>query len=402
MVTCVKNFYQLKNIPQNKDLDINIINFILDSFDNNDSKKSKKFSLYKKNNIIQKNNKVKISKDKISNKVKLILNKLSQNNINSLILEFIQNIKICTIEDYNDFLKTMYNKILSEISFVKVYLTFLKYIACIYNRLLKFNISYFIGLIENKFMSDYFNSNNNEFCEEYNENYRVNNLNLIREMVTMDFFDNSIIEFINTKILSQNIYLADIYYWFKDNQIDTNIATSIKNILNNHQDIEIRDKILLQNIIAPFETESETKKKNKIVFKKKTHISFDDNVIDLLNNYLVNDNYIHNIKSFIELSCKEISEKNKFSEIMLNMYLSNNYNCILELVEELINNQVLFKSNISKGLINIYNNNSELLNKNNRNEQELINKLKILGITKNLEFLIDKYNHNYHKQDILL
>ena len=269
METCVKNFYQLKNSPQNKDLDISIISFILDSFDNNDSKKSKKFSLYKKNNNIQKNNKVKILKDKISNKVKLILNKLSQNNINSLVLEFIQNIKIGTIEEYNEILKTIYGKILSEISFIKVYLTFLKYIACTYNNVFNFNISYFIELIQNKFMSDYFNINNDECCQDYsNDDHRINNLILIREMIAMNIFDNSITQFINTKILRQKIYLADIYYWFKDIQIDTTIVTSIKDILNNHYDIEIRDKILLQNIIAPFETE--TIKKNKIVFKTKT------------------------------------------------------------------------------------------------------------------------------------
>ncbi len=75
---------------------------------------------------------------------------------------------------------------------------------------------------------------------------------------------------------------------------------------------------------------------------------------------------------------------------MLNMYLTNNYKCVLELIEELVNNQVIFKSNISKGLINIYN---YEFSKNNKNEQELVNKLKTLGITKNLDFLMDKYKN---------
>lgn len=391
MEISVKNFYQLKNSPQNKDLDSGIISFILDSFDNNDSKKSKKFSSYKKNNIIQKNSKVKIVKDKVSSKVKLILNKLSQNNVNNLVLEFIQNIKINTNEEYNEFLKTMYGKILSEISFVKTYLTFLKYIACTYNKLLNFDISFFVELVENKFMSDYFNGNNDEFCDDFNEDYRANNLKLIREMIAMDFFDNNIEQHINAKILSQNVYLADIYYWFKDVPLDTNTVTSIKDILTTHHDIEVRDKILLQNIIAPYETEPV--KKSKLVFKKKkaTNLTFDDSVVELLNDYLINDNYII-IKSFIESNCKEITEKNKFCEIMLNMYLNNNYKCVLDLTEELINNQVLFKSNISKGLINIYNNDETQI-KNNKNEQELVNKLKILGITKNLDFIMDKYKN---------
>ncbi len=263
----IKNFIQLKNNPQNKDLDINIINSILNSFDSIDNRKTKKFTTYKKNNLIQKNNKVKIIKDKVSNKVKLILNKLSQNNVNNLILEFIQTIKINTIDEFNEFLKTIYGKILSEISFVKTYLIFLKYIACTYNKLLNFDISFFIELIENKFMSDYFNGNDDEFCDDYNEDYRINNLKLIREMIEMDFFDNNIEQYVNDKILTQTTYLSDIYYWFKDSKIDTNTVTTIKQILNDNPDIEVRDKILLQNIIAPYE--SEPVKKSKIIFKKK-------------------------------------------------------------------------------------------------------------------------------------
>lgn len=388
MEISVKNFYQLKNCPQNKDLDINTISFILDSFDNNDNKKSKKFSSYKKNNNIQKNNKVKIVKDKISGKVKLILNKLSQNNVESLVLEFVKTIKINTNEEYNEFLKTIYAKMLLEINFVKTYLMFLKYIACTYNKLLNYDIGYFIELIENKFMADYFNGNNDEMFEENNEDVRINNLKLIREMISMDFFDNNIEQVINDKILLQNMYLSDIYYWFKDYQIDTSTITKIKNILSTNHDIEIRDKILLQNLIAPYETEPI--KKTKLVFKKKkATLSFEENIVELLNDYLINDNYII-IKSFIETDCKEMNDKNKFSEIIINLYLTNNYKCVLDLIEELINNQILFKSNISKGLINLYNNDSSIC-KNNKYEIELINKLKILGITKNLEFVMDKY-----------
>ena len=390
MEISIKNFYNLKDSSQNKELDLNTINFILDSFDNNDNKKSKKFSSYKKNSIIQKNSKVKIVKDKISNKVKLILNKLSQNNVNNLILEFIQNIKINSIEEYNEFLKTIYLKILSEINFVKIYLTFLLNIACTYNKLLNYDISYFVELVENKFMSDYFNINNNDYLDDNNEDNRINNLKLIREMIAMDFFDNNIEQYVNNKILTQNNYLSDIYYWFKDVQLESETVLIIKNLLNTQNDIEIRDKILLQNIISPYETEPI--KKSKLIFKKKktNNSSFDDNVVELLNDYLINDNYII-IKSFIESRCKEIPEKNNFCEVMLNMYLTNNYKCILDLIEELINNQVLFKSNISKGLINIYNNNDLL--KNNKNEKDLVNKLKILGITKNLEFIMEKYKN---------
>lgn len=101
---------------------------------------------------------------------------------------------------------------------------------------------------------------------------RVNNLKLIREMVEIDLFDNNIEEYINDKILKQNNHLTDIYYWFKDTQLNSNTISLIKNILNTYNNIEIRDKILLQNIIAPYEPE--TIKKSKIVFKKRNQIIY--------------------------------------------------------------------------------------------------------------------------------
>jgi hypothetical protein len=385
----ITNFLLLKNLSSNKDLEINTINFILSCFDNNDNKKTKKTS-YKKNLNIQKNSKVKIIKDKISNKVKLILNKLSINNINNLVIEFIQNIKISSLEEYNEFLKTIYLKIISEFSFVKIYLEFLLYISSAYTKLLNYNISYFIDLIEIKFYSDYFNKEVNENIIESNDDNRINNLKLIREMISLEYLNNNIEQEINNKILLQTNYLSDIYYWFKNINIDNNIVASIKYILNNYQNIDIRDKILLQNIIGPYdiehELEQEQTKKNKIIFKKKNILSFDDNIIELLHNYLVNDNYII-IKAFIECNCKEMSEKNHFSDIMINMYITNSYKGILDLIEELINNQVLYKSNISKSIINLHNNDPDIFNKN---EQDLIYKLKILGITKNLDFLFEK------------
>jgi hypothetical protein len=385
----IKNFLQLRNLQQTSYLENDIINEILSSFENNDVKKVKKNS-YKKNNF-NKNNKIKINKDKVSNKVKLILNKLSHNNINNLVLEFIQNIRINSQEDFDDFISTIYLKILSEISFVNVYLEFLKNIICTYNKVFNFNYSYFYDLIEKKFMSDYFNisftDDNTVIIDSMSDDFRINNLKLIKEMVNNSYFDNKILKDIDSKILNQTMYLSDIYFWFKDTCINKENINLIKNILDTHHDIEIRDKILLQNLVSPYDDEP---KKNKIIFKKKKNNSFDDNVNELINNYLINNDSTL-IKSFIESSCKEINERNKLCEIIITNYFLNKFTCILDLIDELIVNQVLFKSNISKGLISIHNQNSEIINQNIKMKSELILKLKNLGITKNLEFLMDTY-----------
>jgi len=389
----IKNFLKLRNLQQTTYLENDIINEILYSFESNDVKKVKKNS-YKKNNFINnKNNKIKINKDKVSNKVKLILNKLSENNINNLVLEFIQNIKINTQDDFNDFISTIYLKTLSEISFVNIYLDFLKNIICTYNKIFNFNYNYLYDLIETKFMNDYFNvsinDDNSVIFESMSDDFRINNLKLIKELVNNSYFDDRILKIIDSKILNQTMYLSDIYFWFKDTQINKENINLIKIILDKQNDIEIRDKILLQNLISPYENEP---KKNKIVFKKKKNNSFDDNVNELLNNFLINNNPTL-IKSFIESKCKEINEKNKFCEIIIISYFLNKFTCILDLIEDLIVNQILYKSNVSKGLISINNQNSEIINKNIKLKTELILKLKNLGITKNLEFLIDT-SHN--------
>lgn len=277
----INSFLQLKKNSSNIELDESIIVQILSYFDNNDNKKSKK-AYHKKNNkniitnksiilnkptLINKNIMV---KDNMLNKIKLILNKLSQNNIHNLILEFINNIKINSQEDFNNFLKIIYVKILSEIKFVKVYLDFLKNIICLYNRSYDFNCKYLYDLIEYKFKYDYFNTNFLPVYENMSDDYRINNLKLIREMVNLHFLNNSIIQIIDSQILQQTIYISDIYEWFKNTNITSENIKIIKNLLDIYINIDIRDKILLQNLISDQNLEIEPKK-NKIIFLKKNN-----------------------------------------------------------------------------------------------------------------------------------
>ena len=132
-------------------LDSDIIEFISDSFTNNNSKNKKFKILPKKAVAIIKNPKLKQIKDKISNKVNLILNKISENNIDNLVFEFIENIKITNIDKYNDFIKSFYFKLLSEINFFKFYIKFFSIISSVYEQVNNYNIEYFYNLIENKF-----------------------------------------------------------------------------------------------------------------------------------------------------------------------------------------------------------------------------------------------------------
>ena len=145
------------------------------------NKKNKKF-VKKLNTNILKNQKIQNKKDIISNKVNLILNKLSESNIDSLIVEFIQNINQVDLETFNEILKTFYLKIISEINFIKIYIQFLKILGFLYNKVQNYNLSYFYSIVESKFMLDYTNydiepDSAYDFIKNHNgETSRINNL----------------------------------------------------------------------------------------------------------------------------------------------------------------------------------------------------------------------------------
>jgi hypothetical protein len=386
MESNIKNFIQLKNHKDCKDLDINIITYIIDSFEFTEVKKKQKtYSNNKKATLIIKNPKIKLMKDKISNKVNLILNKLSENNLSNLLLEFFQNIKINTNEDFNEFIKTIYIKMLTEINFFKLYLDFFKNVVEVYKRVYSFNISYFYDLIEYKFKYDYFDTNEIEFLKDYDiEEYRLNNLTIIKELVNEKIINDSLIELVSKEILEQNKYYSDIYYWFKNIKLSKDQINIITELINN--EIQVRDKILLEDLISEYYLEP---KKNKIIFKNKKPTTLENKIETLLNEYILIDK-LTDIHNFIDENCIETTDKNKFTEQLLLFYFTkNDEDKILNLIKNLVNDQVLFKSNFSRALLSL----SMTRNDFNENKENLLLQvLKQLGITKGLENLMEKHN----------
>ena len=156
----IELFFNLKHNKECLYLDNDIIELIIDTFSNNKNKKPK--TIYKKTLAVIKNPKLKQIKDKISNKVNLILNKLSENNTDNLIIEFIENVKINNIEDYNEFIRTFYIKLLSEIGFFKCYINFFYILTSTYEKVNGYNIEYFYNLIESNFNYHYHDITNND------------------------------------------------------------------------------------------------------------------------------------------------------------------------------------------------------------------------------------------------
>ena len=107
-------FLSFKTNDSTQSLDTETINKLGLLFGSLDKIKKHKKYIKKSNVNILKSQKIQNKKDIISNKVNLILNKLSESNIDSLIVEFIQNINQVDLETFNEILKTFYLKIISE------------------------------------------------------------------------------------------------------------------------------------------------------------------------------------------------------------------------------------------------------------------------------------------------
>lgn len=400
------------NFKYNKECLI-LDNTVIDSISNtfNGIKQKKKIQIKKPLNIL-KNSNLKQLKDKISNRVNLILNKISENNIDNLVVEFIENVKINNLNDFNEFIKIFYIKLLSEIHFFKFYIKFFQIITNIYENVYNYTIEYFCNIIENKFNYDYFDMIDEKysFIKEIDEDKRLNNLILIHDLIKINYFKNSFIEVISDKMLNQTKHLSDIYYWFKNNNLNQEYILKIKNIVDNNTNIQLRDKVLLDNLTnniseePNYEKKNELSivnnndsfffkdKKNKIIFKNQTNTIIEKSLNVELDNIYEEYIYINNSESFEDYiinNCKDASTKNKFCEFLIDKYLSNfkeESNKVLILFKKFIKQKILYKSNLSRGLLNIYSKYQNIDKLKN-----LLLFLKNLGITNGLETLINKY-----------
>lgn len=403
----IELFFNLKN---NKDclyLDNNIIESFIDIFTNSNNKNKKNKIIPKKSIAVIKNPKLRQIKDKISNKVNLILNKISENNIDNLVIEFIDNVNITNIDDYNEFIRSFYIKLLSETNFFKFYIKFFTIITSIYEKAHNYKMEYFYNLLESKFNYDYYDEINSEtdYFKDMDGDKRINNLNLISQLIKINYFNESFTKYITDKILSQKKYLSDIYYWLKDVELTSELTEKINCILND--DIQLRDKVLLDNLLNNTNNIEVNQSFSKIIFKKPQTEVIEPKVVEPkvvidnssiqsieLENNLEEYLFINNsesIENYINTNCKEANSKNKFCEFIIDKYfkiLPVDSQKILLLMKSLIKSKILFKSNLSRGLLNSYNSKNIY---NSDKFKKLLLFLKSMGITNGLETLMTKY-----------
>jgi len=406
----IESFVSLKTLPELETLSNEIINII--TILSNGKKIIKNNN---KGNQLLKNPKIQLLKDKIENKVNLILNKLSELNINNLLVEFVETIGKIKEEEFNDIQKAFYQKMQSDISFIKIYIDFYKLISHVY--ILQFNYSnkYMINIIESKFLYDYYDI---EYTEKFNflmeyedannfiisENKRINHLIIIKNMIYSNILNNNLENIITEKLLEQKKYYADIYYWLQNKKLDDTIKLTIKNIIMNNT-LPLREKVLLDNLILDnknTEVKGDVKSLSTPQIKEQ-NINSDTLAIEsenVIEEYLFMES-IDEVKIFIDSRCKDAISKNKFCQYLFNKYFESNIEStfkMLEFIKTLVKKQILFKSNLSRGLLLLNNNWKDLVddfNNPDKKMKELLISLKNLGITKNLENLLQFHKIEY-------
>jgi len=298
---------------------LDVQNFFLDIIDSDNIVKN--YNKNDKNKYFKKplNNSLKKEISSV-NKFNLILNKLSETNFNNIIIEFIENINFLTFNEYNEFQKIIYLKILTDINYIDLYLRFLELINYVYNTVLNYNLNYILELVNIKFNFDYLDIENDKFDFINNLNIndsRINNIILIKnlfkyEIITIDqynFFENFLLDNLKNK------YISDIYYW-KPIINEINIF-KLKNILKTK--LNVRDKILIENLINN---------------DNKTELNY------IIDNYYLNNNSFEDILDHINNSglYKDSISKINLCKKILEFHLNENYkNVLLDLLKKIIN-----------------------------------------------------------------
>lgn len=370
------DLYKLKNDTKCVFLSENIISSILDTFSKSNIKVIK---CAKKQVSAIKTNKVQAKKDLNENKIIMIMNKISENNINELIGEYLCNVFVDTEEKYNVIMTEIFNKMLKDIKFVENYIKFALKIFIIEKKRLNLYPEEFIDLIKLTVNI----GTEEERCACYT---------LMKVLIKYEFFNKDIIKFISNIVLSNNDKLKyiDVYNWFSGIDI-SEYRESILNIIKkcNSENMN-REEILLESLFEKIIN-------NELVEETLDIISNHNQINTLINNIIEEYDFLKSIDEvieFIQVECDNINNKNLFCKEVINFYISKDINIGLELIDELIKKKSLFKSNISKGLV-LYlgenNNNNNNTSINNNKIIQILKYLKNNNITKNIEHIFKRF-----------
>jgi len=199
------------------------------------------------------------------NKLTLLLNKLTNNNINYIVCDFLQSIKINNNEDYNCIINCIYDKMIMDDNNIDIYVKFLSYV---------FDINTIKYQYSNEFLFDKLNNINN------------NHIKIITHMININILNNIVDDLYS--YLVNNKYYEQLYIFITNynKKIDINI-----NDININDIDDIRIKLMFQVLLDNnnISIDKSIGEPNNI-----TSPINNNNLIDLVNNlieeYLIMDN----------------------------------------------------------------------------------------------------------------
>ena len=177
------------------------------------------------------NTKIQGKKNLNENKIIMIMNKISHNNINELVKEYLSIITINTVEEYNIIQQEILCKLVKDISFIDNYIPFIIKIFSIEKYRLSLEPIYFITNLDNKIRNNYSIDINVDISQQI-ETERLSYLQVMTKLILFKFFTLDLYDYISNIILSQNMFKIDVYYWFNDNKHLLKKYTLIGKIVN--------------------------------------------------------------------------------------------------------------------------------------------------------------------------
>ena len=336
---------------------------------------------------IESNKIKKINKLKKINDFNIILNKISETNYKEIIKDFFNSI-IITNDKIKEFCEIFFNKIINDTTFIMSdSLFFIDLIKGLHINYPELNQNILLEYIEYFFIKLY--------KENFNEIQRKNYLQFLYNLSKLGLFKENLLIEITEFILNLTNpnYFYDIYIWFIINKNLLKIKKYIK-LLNNKIDQSKnnkRNETLIKSLFFEEIEEKEVKYKKEKKIIKNTIDGNNIEIENLIEEFLILEDK-NEIKLYIEEECLTPKNKNNFCYIILKILFKknkSNINKLLNLLDFLIYNKTLFKSNLSRGLINYY--------KNENNINIIIIKYIILflkkkNITNGIEFIIQKFN----------
>ena len=383
---------KMKNNVQCVSLDETITSIILGIFNQSNIKV---FKNSKKQTNILKNTKIQTKKDMNENKLIMIMNKLSHNNMNELINEYLTNVLIKDEEEYNIIQYEIFLKMVKDITFINNYIPFIIKIFSIEKYKLSYYPTIFINTIYSIINYHYKNITDSTqiIAPRDDETHRISCVQIIKKLISFNFFSHDLYHYVSKILLTQIYYKIDIFYWFNDmtelsniykNDIIDNIQYCIQN--NMHREQLMIESLFQDKVDSKMDTIVDTNKVNNTV---------DNNTILNISIKNILDEYVYleiieEVVNFVNTECTDHNQKNVFSRELLTYYFSNNEKKknLLSIFESLIKKKVISKSNITGGLLLYLDNNT--VTKNDSMEY-LLKFLRNNNITKNIEFVFKKY-----------